>query len=129
MEKNGLIVNEEKKIGDVTYSFNESGEGAVIIDESNPISIMINEAMNYLGEPYAYDPTQGVDCSQLISNILKSVGIELEAWAEKQAEYFRQSGEYTVFTNIAELQQGDLVYLRSLCVETMIVNLQTRFTM
>ena len=34
----------------------------------------------------------------------------MEAWAEKQAEYFRQTDEFPIYTDISNLQAGDLLY-------------------
>ena len=69
---------------------------------------MIALAKQMLGSPYLWGGTssKGVDCSGFTKNAYFSQGVILERDAYQQA----RNGEHPDFTNIEELQPGDLLF-------------------
>jgi len=75
------------------------------------IDPVIEKAETYLGVHYEYGGSSysGIDCSGLICESFKSVGIYLPRNSRGQADYWEGEDVYS----ISELQRGDLIFFRS----------------
>ena len=71
------------------------------------IDKVVSYARGYVGTPYAYGGSsrKGIDCSGLIQNSYKQIGISLPRTAQKQAKIGNKKGE-------GRVRPGDIVYFK-----------------
>ena len=73
---------------------------------------VFDSVSSYLGTPYVYGGTtrNGIDCSGLVQQVYRSVGIELSRTADYQADDFVNAGAFHYGTD--GIQVGDAVFFR-----------------
>lgn len=73
---------------------------------------VFDSVSSYLGTPYVYGGTSrnGIDCSGLVQQVYRSVGIELSRTADYQADDFVNAGAFHYGTD--GIQVGDAVFFR-----------------
>ncbi len=73
--------------------------------ENNATKKLIQTARTYTGVPYKTggNDQNGIDCSGLLCNTFKEVGVKLPRISWQQAEYFPA-------INLPNIQKGDLVF-------------------
>lgn len=98
-----------------TYAANTGGSTGVRFATANNGSSfrqqVINKTMMEIGTPYVWGGNSlvtGVDCSGLVQQIYREMGISLPRTAQEQFEYGK-SGVHGTQTSLANLSPGDLV--------------------
>lgn len=73
---------------------------------------VFDSVSSYLGTPYVYGGTSrnGIDCSGLVQQVYRSIGIELSRTADYQADDFVNAGAFHYGTE--GIQVGDAVFFR-----------------
>ena len=109
-ELGNMVTDATISLDGVTYKIDSEGATNVVVDQSNPVSVMMSYAVQYLGTPYGHDENALV-CSTFASLLLKSIGHDLEGSSYQMYQITRNDPtKYTELDSIDNLEIGDLLF-------------------